>query len=95
MIGLGVTSQASPVRAVSRLSPAVIGCLWGALLAAIPFYDFFLRPNYEGSSLYQSVNHVVPAIAILSTATLLAAVGLSFAAAAVTTGDRRRWSSCR
>jgi O-antigen ligase len=93
MIGLGVTSHASPVRAMSRLSPSVIGCLWGALLAAIPFYDFFLRPNYEGSSLYQSVNHVVPAIAILSTATLLAAVGLSFAAAAVIGVDYRRQAS--
>jgi len=58
----------------------------------IPFFDFFLRPNYVGSSLYQSVNHVVPIIAFLSTATLLAAVGFSFIAASVLGVDYRRQS---
>lgn len=74
----------------STWSPEVIGAVWGGLLALIPFYDYALRPRYEGSALYQSVNHVVPAIAILSTATLSVAVGFSFASAWLLGVDYRR-----
>ena len=90
MTGSASMSASAPGQARSRLNPSVIGVVWGALLTLIPFYDYFLRPNYEGSSLYQSVNHVVPAIAVLSTATLLAAVGFSFVAAWIIGVDYKR-----
>jgi len=90
MTGFVSMSASAPGQARPRLNPSVIGAVWGGLLTLIPFYDYFLRPNYEGSSLYQSVNHVVPAIAVLSTATLLAAVGFSFVAAWIVGVDYKR-----
>ncbi len=92
MTGLSTATPAMALRAGLKLGPAAVGGIWGVLLTLIPLYDYFLRPNYEGSSLYHSVNYVVPAIAFLSTATLMAAVGFSFVAAWVIGVDYRRQS---
>lgn len=79
----------TPHRALA-LSPTMSGVIWGALLGTIPLLNYFFRPAYRFSSLYELVDDNVLIVSALSTLALLAAAGFSFVTASIFSIDYRR-----
>lgn len=74
------------------VTPGLIGVVWGAAIGCIPLINFFFRPNYVFTGLYDARDVSVVIISVLSTLALLAGLGVSFLAALALGVDYRRQS---